>query len=394
VIAANPGREVELHAELVAEMVDEKIADKLAEAGVVGVECGLQSANEEALEAVNRRNELDKFVRSVRLMSERGITVKTDLIIGLPRDDEASIERSMEWVRENGLDDDIQVFHLQLLPGTELREKEAEHGYARLGRPPYYATRSRWLDEAAIRRLAQRAEETFGVEFDPPARPLLGEALAPDASAGNDPYWTHLRLENATLEGARALASRLAPRAASAITVEVAGDPAPARAFLEEVARANPHGSVDIIIDVSERTTLDDLAAIKDAAARPEPYLNSWYRFVSPEGSCPSVRVTARAREHATVEALAAAVPVVHRIESAGELGRVHPGSFVELAVSRLSADDRSRALSALEAHLGDDREGAYVSGDVELARAWAATPPEAAPPIRRASVSEPAWTS
>ena len=40
-----------------AEMVDERIADLLAAAGFTGVECGLQSANPKALEAVNRRGD-------------------------------------------------------------------------------------------------------------------------------------------------------------------------------------------------------------------------------------------------------------------------------------------------------------------------------------------------
>src|SRR4029077_20885949 len=115
----------------------------------------------------------------------RGIVVKTDLIIGLPEDDERSIRSSIDWVRERELDADVQVFHLMVLPGTELREKADVLGYERLRRPPYYATRSRSIDEAAMRRLIEHAVSIVEVEFDPPARPLVGAR-----TAGGEGYWT------------------------------------------------------------------------------------------------------------------------------------------------------------------------------------------------------------
>ncbi|MBI3725343.1 radical SAM protein, partial [bacterium] len=408
VVRANEDGELELHAELVADMVDEKIADKLARANVKGVECGLQSANPKALAAVNRVADFARFERGVSLMGARGIVVKTDLIIGLPEDDEASVRRSIEWVRERKLDASIQVFHLMVLPGTELREKADELGYERLRRPPYYATRSRWMDEDAMRRLIEHASRVFEVEFDPPARALLGAATASDAAraAGEGaplPYWSKATFEPrlfSTDESAREAGRAAKETAANAMTVVVRSqdlgrDARRAGAFLSEIARGNPHATIDVVVDAPGPFPISLLAELKEAAGTPLAYKNGYDRFQGSEGTLVSTRVSVLANadtslDSAFLEELERVVPLTHMktAQSFSELS-----DFLDAMDGRSVALDRAGALgeaprdevlSRLRERLRDDPDSLYFLSR-EDARAWdegaRGQTPEDAPP-------------
>jgi radical SAM superfamily enzyme YgiQ (UPF0313 family) len=383
VIALNKDVGLELHAELVADMVDEKIADKLARANFKGVECGLQSANGPALKAVNRMCDLERFAAGVTRMDARGILVKTDLIIGLPEDDEESVRRSIAWTRERELDADVQVFHLMVLPGTELREKADTFGYDRLRRPPYYATRSRWMDEAAMRRLIEHVGEVFEVEFDPPARPLAGAPLA-----SGEGYWSRATVGAATV--ARLRHDGAVETAANALTVTV-HDVAAGRAFLAEVARQNPFATIDVLV-ATDHPTRDELASLKGAAATPDAYLNGYHRFQVPEGALVSTRVSVIAREpRPDLEAI---VPVIYakKVESFRSLGdhlTQHEGQAVLLERAPGFDVASDELVSKLLPRMADDPDAVFFAS-AEDARLWdekargvalADAPPEASLP-------------
>jgi hypothetical protein len=60
-----------------------------------------------------------------------------DLIVGLPGDDLQGFSRSLEFVVENNLHDDVQVFPLSVLPGTDFRLRSSELGLRFEKSPPY-----------------------------------------------------------------------------------------------------------------------------------------------------------------------------------------------------------------------------------------------------------------
>lgn len=377
VIACNENAGLDLHAELVADMVDDRIADKLERAGFKGVECGLQSANMTALKAVNRMCDLERFAAGVTRMDRRGIVVKTDLIIGLPEDDEASVRRSIEWVRQRKLDADVQVFHLMVLPGTELREKADTFGYERLRRPPYYATRTKWMDEAVMRRLIEYAGEVFELEFDAPARALVG---AP--TARGEGYWSRATVDATTT---RADATAAAASAANALTVTVK-DVASGKAFLEELVRANPFATLDVLV-AADDPRRDDLLALKEAGATPDAYLNGYHRFQVPAGSLVSTRVSVLAR--APRPDLEEIVPVVYEktVESWRDVGehlQRHEGQAVLFTRGDGFRVTSEELVKKLLARMEDDPDAVYF-GSAEDARLWDETaraqPFEEAPP-------------
>jgi radical SAM superfamily enzyme YgiQ (UPF0313 family) len=133
----NAEKRIRLFSEIRAEAIDETLADLLAAAGFTWFEIGLQSTNPKALKIMNRPTRLDRFVLGAQRLKQRGITPSIDLIIGLPGDDLAGFKRSVDFVADHDLQDDIQIFPLSILPGTSFRRRRRELGLNFEAHPPY-----------------------------------------------------------------------------------------------------------------------------------------------------------------------------------------------------------------------------------------------------------------
>jgi radical SAM superfamily enzyme YgiQ (UPF0313 family) len=169
----NRGQQFKYFGELRAEGITERTARLLREANFTEVEVGLQSIGRDAMNLMDRNNNLRAFERGVRAMMAEGIEVKVDLIIGLPGDTAESIRRGMRYLRDGGLYSDVQVFNLAVLPGTAFRQEAEELGLRFQPRPPYYVTRTPALAPADLFGLMQEAQEIFEVDFDAPPPPVL-----------------------------------------------------------------------------------------------------------------------------------------------------------------------------------------------------------------------------
>jgi radical SAM superfamily enzyme YgiQ (UPF0313 family) len=175
----NPGQRFRYFGELRGEGITEKTARLLRDANFAEVEVGLQSVGPDAMDLMDRKNNLRAFERGVRAMMAEGIEVKVDLIVGLPGDTVESVRRGMRYLRDNGLFSDVQVFNLAILPGTAFRHEAEELGLRFQLRPPYYVTRTPALSTTDLFGLLQEAQEVFETEFDAPLPPVL-ERLSPD----------------------------------------------------------------------------------------------------------------------------------------------------------------------------------------------------------------------
>jgi len=133
----NAEKRIHLFSEIRAEAIDETLADLLAAAGFTWFEIGLQSTNPQALKIMKRPTRLDRFVQGAQRLKQRGITPSIDLIIGLPGDNLAGFKRSVDFVAEHDLQDDIQIFPLSILPGTSFRRRRRELGLNFEAHPPY-----------------------------------------------------------------------------------------------------------------------------------------------------------------------------------------------------------------------------------------------------------------
>jgi hypothetical protein len=169
----NPGQTFSYFGELRGEGVTEEMAKLLRQANFTEVEVGLQSIDAEAMRQMDRKNNLRAFERGVRAMMQEGIAVKVDLIIGLPGDTPESVRRGLHYLHDTGLDTDVQVFNLSILPGTAFRQEAEQLGLKFQPRPPYYLLETPTMDRTAIYELMHEAQELFGIEFDAQPPPVL-----------------------------------------------------------------------------------------------------------------------------------------------------------------------------------------------------------------------------
>ncbi len=163
----NSGRGIRLFSEIRAEAVDDELADRLAAAGFYWFEIGLQSTNPKALKLMNRPTRLRRFVEGAQQLKARGITPSIDLIIGLPGDDLQGFRRSVDFVADHGLQDDVQIFPLSILPGTDFRRHHRELGLLFENHPPYTVTSSRGFGPEDFLQAYDYAESRLETVFFP-----------------------------------------------------------------------------------------------------------------------------------------------------------------------------------------------------------------------------------
>jgi len=184
----NKNGDLELISEIRADAVDQETARLMAEAGFRWVEIGLQSTNPRALKAMGRKTDLKKFLSGIENLRKAGIATGVDLILGLPEDDPEGFLESVDFVAANGLADDVQVFPLSVLPGTDFRKNSRQLGLVYEPDPPYTVSRTGGFSGQDLLTALDRAESRLDVAFYPLPeldlswrdRPLDDPAMARD----------------------------------------------------------------------------------------------------------------------------------------------------------------------------------------------------------------------
>ncbi|HYA02685.1 MAG TPA: radical SAM protein [Syntrophobacteria bacterium] len=176
--------EFRVQCELNAEDLDEDLVRRLALAGVNSVEVGLQTTNPKALDLIQRRFSPEKFLAGVKLLRETGICAVVDIIVGLPGDGLDDVRRSVDFVVDHEAYDNLQLYSLSVLPGTEIRERAGELGLRYRFEPPYFVQETRHMTRDEMREAFFYAEEALGDDLFPLEPPHL-EALPPGSDAGS-----------------------------------------------------------------------------------------------------------------------------------------------------------------------------------------------------------------
>lgn len=167
IIGLNTGKKVSLFSEIRAEAIDETLAALFEKTGFTWFEIGLQSTNSSALAVMNRPTDLKRFVRGAALLKKRGIVPGIDLIVGLPGDTPEGFKKTVDFVVQNDLFDDIQVFPLSVLPGTHFRSKSLELGLIYDPKPPYTVIRAPGFSEEDMLMAFDLAESRFDTTLYP-----------------------------------------------------------------------------------------------------------------------------------------------------------------------------------------------------------------------------------
>lgn len=276
----NPDRQFEYFGELRAEGITPRIAELLRAAHFTQVEIGLQSIDPLAQDLMDRKNNLKAFERGVRALRDAGINVKVDLIIGLPGDTVASIRRSLHWLRDSQLFDEVQVFNLAILPGTAFRQEATSLGLEYQARPPYYVLRTPTLELTDLYQLMDEAQDLFDTEFDPLPEPLLPSHRPTEVLPGvvNS---QRLDLDRDT--------DRLppAPQRSQAFTLWLAAHDLArytlrACQLVSQLLADNPHTTLQVLLEPGDpaTVTLELLESLREACYRQTTYLDRFYSIL------------------------------------------------------------------------------------------------------------------
>lgn len=126
--------------------------------GLVQLEIGVQTTNEKTLEAIRRREDLNRLKEVVaRLKAGRNIHIHLDLIAGLPYEDLESFRHSFDDVYRME-PSQLQLGFLKVLKGAHMEETAAEYGIGYQQAPPYEVLYTRWISYEDL-RLLKRVEE-------------------------------------------------------------------------------------------------------------------------------------------------------------------------------------------------------------------------------------------
>jgi len=271
----NRGGQFRVQCELNAEDLDGGLVRLLARAGVNSVEVGLQTTNPKALDLINRRFSPEEFLPGVRRLRDVGIRAVVDIIVGLPGDTLDDVKRSVDFLVAHEAFDDLKLYPLSVLPGTELRQRATDLGLRYRRQPPYHVLETAEMSGDEIREAFVYSEEAVGEDLFPVELPCLG--TRPLKSAGDPGVVSQIVVGSAD-EGPKpaALTSTDIGQALSIMVREEEG-----RAWLAEVRRviepllaANPFTLVDWVFSPENFPDRGEMEELLSWSLRPEHPLN------------------------------------------------------------------------------------------------------------------------
>lgn len=127
--------QIHFHFEVRSEFLDRELAQLFATCHC-SLQIGLQSADAAVLKTVGRTFRRDDFTARIGLLNKSGAVFGFDLMIGLPGDTLAGFRASLDFALSlypNQLD----IFPLAVLPGTQLAARADALGIRHLAQPPY-----------------------------------------------------------------------------------------------------------------------------------------------------------------------------------------------------------------------------------------------------------------
>ncbi len=133
-----------------AELIDRELAREFTRIPCA-LQIGLQSANEEVLKLVNRPWDKKKFVRGISILNEEGVTFGLDLIYGLPGESFGSFREGIDFA-VSMLPNNLEIFCLSVLPGTDLYDKADSLGLIYEKEPLYHVIKSKEMGTEEMSR--------------------------------------------------------------------------------------------------------------------------------------------------------------------------------------------------------------------------------------------------
>lgn len=154
IMEKNP-ENMNFHFEVTAHLLDDEMMEFLSKVkeGLFQFEVGVQSTNNDTIEAVGRTTDFVKLREITKtIKSYKRIHQHLDLIAGLPHEGYDSFRKSFNDVYDIR-PEKIQLGFLKLLKGSELRLNGQRYGFKYLNIPPYEIIENDYIDYRKIIRL-------------------------------------------------------------------------------------------------------------------------------------------------------------------------------------------------------------------------------------------------
>ena len=124
-----------------AELMDRELAREFTRIPCA-LQIGLQSANEQTLKLVNRPFDRKKFCKGLSILNEEGVTFGLDLIFGLPGENFGSFRDGIDFAISQ-YPNNLEIFCLSILPGTDLFDRADSLGLVYETEPPYHVIKTK-----------------------------------------------------------------------------------------------------------------------------------------------------------------------------------------------------------------------------------------------------------
>ena len=163
-IKENDNGVTNFHFEVAAELLTKEQIEILnsLRPGLVQLEIGVQSTNEDTLTAVNRKTELSELEKTVAAVRKKNnVHIHLDLIAGLPKEDLKSFKNSFNKVYDMN-PHQLQLGFLKVLSGAPMEGMAEENGIVYQSAPPYEVLSTKWLSYDDI-ILLKKVEELVEV---------------------------------------------------------------------------------------------------------------------------------------------------------------------------------------------------------------------------------------
>ena len=153
------------HFEVTAELLNDEELALLAtlRPGLVQLEIGVQSANQDTLSAIDRKQDVAHLARiTEQIHKGKNIHQHLDLIAGLPYEDLESFSRSFDIVYRMQ-PDQLQLGFLKVLQGSKMHRLRDEYGLIYRPWPPYEVISTKWIsaDELLLLKTIEDVVETY-----------------------------------------------------------------------------------------------------------------------------------------------------------------------------------------------------------------------------------------
>ena len=150
-----------------ADTLTEEAVKKMKRSGCFAVQFGIESGNRQILKTIRKNITLEQVRNSVRLVKRYGLKVMGDFMIGLPGDTEETVQETIEFAQELGLN--LAFFSVTTpFPGTKLYADainagvfEAEHNWDDMTLHKSTSFRTKDLTAQNLKELYDKAIKGF-----------------------------------------------------------------------------------------------------------------------------------------------------------------------------------------------------------------------------------------